>query len=144
MLAPWRIILLSLRQVEIHLPQKRNDPLNNMVTNGTDYPEVFNLCSAQSMWFAAEKREMERPLTTAESETLVTGVPMSTIAEARLWNKRPDGIAIKMPKEGKQGEFITLEFQRMSDVTANYLSRATDKAEGQYVSPKSALALKGR
>ena len=79
-----------------------------------DNPEVFNLCSAQSLWFTTEKREMERPLTTAESETLATGVPLTDIAEARLWNKRPDDIAMKMPKEGKQGEFVILEFKRMS------------------------------
>ena len=81
------------------------------------------MCSAKSLWFASEKSEMERPLTTSElSETLATGVPLTDIAEARLWNKQPDGIAIKMTKEGKQREFIILEFKRMSDVTKNCLS----------------------
>ena len=77
---------------------------------------------------------MEHPLTSAERETLATGVPLQTIAESRLWNKRTDGIAIKMSRETKQGELVILEFKRMSDVTENYLTRAKDKAEGQYAS----------
>ena len=95
-----------------------------------DYPEVFNpVSSAQSLWFGAENLEMEHHLTPAEIETPATGVPLATIAEAKLWNKRLDGIASKMPNEGKQGEFLILEFKRMSDVTENYLSRAKDTAE---------------
>jgi hypothetical protein len=35
----------------------------------------------------------------------------------RIWNKRPDGLAIKMPTSETVGEFVILEFKRMSDVT---------------------------
>ena len=104
-----------------------------------DYPELFNLCSAQSLWIAAEKREMDRLLTEAEEKMLTYLVSRADIAQAILWKKRPDGIAIKMPTKDKQGEFVILEFKRMSDVTENYLSWARDKTEGQYASLKSAL-----
>ena len=133
---PWGIISLILRQIEIHLRTEREKDLRTIWTElAQDYPKVFNLCSAQSQWFAAEKYEMERPLTLAERKTLATGVPLKTIAEARLWNKRSDGITIKMPREGKVGEFNILEFKRMSDVTENTLPGhwAKDKTEGQCV-----------
>ena len=83
-----------------------------------DYPEVYNLCSAQCLWVAAEKREMDRLLTEAEKKMLTDGSSRADIAQARLWNKRPDGIATKMPTKHKhkQGEFVILEFERMSDV----------------------------
>ena len=77
---------------------------------------------------------MDRLLTEAEEKMLTGGVSRADIAQARLWNKRPDGIAIKMPTKDKQGEFVILEFKIMSDVTENYLSRARDKAEEQYAS----------
>ncbi len=46
---------------------------------------------------------------------------------------------IKIPREDKLGEFVILEFKRMSDVTENYLTRVKGKEEGQYVSLKSVL-----
>ena len=48
-------------------------------------------------------------------------------------------IVIKMSREGKLGEFIILEFKRMSDVTENYLTWVKDKGEGRYESSKSVL-----
>ncbi len=57
----------------------------------------------------------------------------------RLWKKRPDGFAIKMPTETKEGELVILEFKRMSCVTDQYVKRAKHIAEAQYVSIKSAL-----
>ena len=118
--------------------QEKN--LRTMWTELThDYPEVFNLCSAQSLWFTSGKREMEHPLTSVERETLGTGVTLKTMTEVRLWNKRPDGISIKIPREDKLGEFVILEFKRMSDVIENYLTRVKEKEEGQYMSSKSVL-----
>ena len=46
---------------------------------------------------------------------------------------------IKMSREGKLGEFIILEFKRMSDVTENYLTWVKDKGTGRYESSKSVL-----
>ena len=69
------------------------------------------------------------------------GVSREKIAEERMWRKRPDGIAIKMPTETKSGEFCILEFKRMSDVTDQYTVRAEQVAEDQYASIRSALAI---
>jgi hypothetical protein len=57
----------------------------------------------------------------------------------RLWNKRPDGFAIKMPTETKTGELVMLEFKRMRCVTDRYVKRARNIAEAQYVSIKSTI-----
>jgi hypothetical protein len=57
----------------------------------------------------------------------------------RLWNKRPDGFAIKMPTETKVGELVILEFKRMSCVTDQYVKWAKHIVEYQYVSIKSSL-----
>ena len=57
----------------------------------------------------------------------------------RLWNKRPDGFAIKMPTEMKVGELVILEFKRMSCVPDQYVRRARHVAEAQYASIKSGL-----
>ncbi len=124
MLVPhsWGIVSSSLRQMEIHLHRESEDPPNAMDRTRASLPR-----SIQSMLSTVpvgrSRGARTRPFTP-------TGVPLKTIAEERLWNKRPDGIAIKMPKEGKQGEFVILEFKRMSDVTDNYLTLAKDKAEG--------------
>jgi hypothetical protein len=56
-------------------------------------------------------------MTEAEENRHKTGIPRGKIAEVRIWNKRPDGLAIKMPTTEKLGEFVILEFKRMSDVT---------------------------
>ena len=57
----------------------------------------------------------------------------------RLWNKRPDGFAIKMPTDTKAGELVILEFERMSCVTDLYVKWTRHVEEAQYVSIKSAL-----
>jgi len=57
----------------------------------------------------------------------------------RIWKKRPDGFAIKMPTKEKAGELVILEFKRMSCVTDQYVRRARNVAEAQYASIKSAL-----
>jgi hypothetical protein len=61
------------------------------------------------------------------------------IAEERIWNKRPDGLAIKMPTPETVGGFIILEFKRMSCVTDQYATRAKNVAVSQYASIKSVL-----
>jgi hypothetical protein len=65
--------------------------------------------------------------------------PKEKIVLDRLWTKRPDGFASKMPAETKEGELVILEFKRISCVTDQYVKRATHIAEAQYASTKSAL-----
>ena len=61
-------------------------------------------------------------MTAAERERYKAGTPRETFAEVRIWNKRPDRLAIKMPTSEKLGEFVILEFKRMSDVTDQYVT----------------------
>ena len=84
-------------------------------------------------------QEMKRPMTEAEERRYKAGIPRETIAEERIWNKRPDGLAIKMPTSETAGEFVILEFKRMSCVTHQYVTWAKNVATVQYVSIKSAL-----
>ena len=81
----------------------------------------------------------ETPMTEAEEVRCKAGIPRESIAEDRIWSKRPDGLAIKMPTSTKMGEFVILEFKRMSDVTDQYVTRARNVAVAQYASIKSAL-----
>jgi hypothetical protein len=67
------------------------------------------------------------------------GTTEETIVIDRLWNKRPDGFAIKKPTETKGGELVILEFKRMSCVTDQYVKRAKHVAEAQYAPIKSDL-----
>ncbi len=79
------------------------------------------------------------PLTEAERRKRDAGTTEETIMIDRLWNKRPDGFAIKNPTEMKGGGLVILEFKRMSCVTDQYVKRAKHVAETQYASIKSAL-----
>jgi hypothetical protein len=67
------------------------------------------------------------------------GISHEQIAEDRLWNKRPDGIAFQMPTDTKSGVICLLEFKRMSDVTSHYIVRGKSVALAQYESLRSAL-----
>jgi hypothetical protein len=78
-------------------------------------------------------------MTATEEERCKVGILRETLAEERKWNKRPDGFAIKIPTPGKAGEFLILEFKRMSDVTDQYVTKAKRVAIAQYQSIKSAL-----
>ena len=82
---------------------------------------------------------MQRPLTEAEKVRRQQGIPHERIVEDRLWNKRPDGIAFKMPEDSSSGVICLLEFKRMSDVTSNYIVRAKSVAMAQYESLRTAL-----
>jgi len=73
-------------------------------------------------------QEMKRPMTEAEERRCKAGTPRKTITEERIWNKRPVGLAIKMPTSETVGEFVILEFKRMSDVTDQYVSKAKNVA----------------
>jgi hypothetical protein len=45
---------------------------------------------------------------------------------SKIWNKRPDGLTIKILKlesVSQVGEFVILKFKRMSDVTDQYVTR---------------------
>jgi len=102
---------------------------------GKEFPNVFNMCSVQSLWVAARTQEMKRPLTPAERKRRQEGnAPRETIAEERLCPKRPDGIAIKRPTKIKSGVFCILESKRMSDVADQYIGGARQAAEDQYAS----------
>ena len=78
-------------------------------------------------------------MTEAEKKKHKAGTPIEKIVLDRIWNKRPDGFAIKMPTKETAGELVILEFKRMSCVTDQYVRRARNVAEAQYASIKSAL-----
>ncbi len=71
------------------------------------------------------------PMDTIVSYTVMNSFPITeeTIALDKLWNKRPDGFAIKKPTDTKGGELVILEFKRMSCVTDQYVKRAKHVAE---------------
>ena len=64
----------------------------------------------------------------------ISGISWTTRGKSsqRIWNKRPEGIALKKPAITKKRSFFILELKRMSDVTDQYLERAKQKAETQY------------
>ncbi len=99
-----------------------------------EFPEVFNHCAEQTLWNAARDSEMQRPLTSVETIRKKQGISHEQIAEDRLWNKRPDGIACKMPTDTKLGVISLLEFKHMSDVTSHYIVRAKSVSMTQYES----------
>ncbi len=104
-----------------------------------EFPEVFNFCSVQTLENATMGQAKNRPLTEAEENRHKAGTPKDEIVLDRIWNKRPDGFAIKMPTETKAGELVILEFKRISCVTDQYVTRARNVAEAQYASIKSAI-----
>jgi hypothetical protein len=61
-----------------------------------EFPEIFNLCTAQFLWFRARYQELARTLIPAEGKMIRGRVSRKEIAEERMWRKRPDGVAIKM------------------------------------------------
>jgi hypothetical protein len=69
-------------------------------------------------------QEMKRPMTEVEEKGYKVDIPRETIEEERIWNKRPDGIDIKMPTPETVDEFVILEFKRISCVTDQYVTRA--------------------
>ena len=64
---------------------------------GNEFPEIFNLCAAQTLENADGVEEMKRPMIVTEKERCKSGTPRETIMEERIWNTRPDGLAITMP-----------------------------------------------
>ena len=81
-----------------------------------EFPKVFDHYTEKTLWNVAKEREMKRPLTlwnvAKEREmkrplTQVTDmqrkevVSHKQITQNRLWNKRSDGIAFKMPTTTK-------------------------------------------
>ena len=106
-----------------------------------EFPEVFDQCAEQTLWNEVRDTEVRRPLTQTEERRRKSGIPHEQIAHDRLWNKRPDGIAFKMPTKTKTGVICLLEFKRMSDVTSHYMVRTKRVAETQYVSLRSALTI---
>ena len=78
-------------------------------------------------------------MTETEEKRYKTGITRETIAEERIWHKRPDGLAIKMSLSEKAGEFVILEFKRIFDVTDQYVTQAKRVSVVQYVSIQSVL-----
>jgi hypothetical protein len=66
-----------------------------------------------------------------------SGFPRETIVEERIWNKRPDGLPMKIPTSVKVGEFVILEFKRKSNMTDEYVTRKKHVTIVQHVSIKS-------
>jgi hypothetical protein len=60
------------------------------------------------------EQQMIRPMTEEEEKRYKARNPREKIAIERIWNIRPDGFAIKMPTTEKVGEYVILEFKRMS------------------------------
>ena len=52
---------------------------------------------------------------------------VESIAQARFWRLRPDGIDFRPHTKSKSDTFCILEFKRMSDSTDQYLIRAKTK-----------------
>ena len=69
------------------------------------------------------------------------GIPPEQIPQDRLWNKRPDTVAFKIPTKTKTGVICLLEFKRKSDVTSHHIVRPKRVVETQYVSLKSTLVI---
>ena len=89
-----------------------------------EFPKVFDHCMEQTLWNTVREREMRRPLTQVEEVRRKEGVPLEQIPQDRLWSKRPDVIALKMPTKTKVGVICLMEFKRMSDVTNQHVVRA--------------------
>ncbi len=105
-----------------------------------EFPEIFNHCSVQLLENAVVAQVGHHPLTEAKRRKRNDGITEETIVINRLWNKRPDGFAIKKPTEDtKGGELVILEFKHMSCVTDQYVKWAKHVAETQYAPLKSAL-----
>ena len=104
---------------------------------------VFDICAEQlvTLWNTSRDTEFERPLTQDEGRRRKSGIPQKQISQDRIWNKRPDGVAFKMPTKTKTGVICLLEFKRMSDVTSHYIVRVKREAETQYSSLRSVLVM---
>jgi hypothetical protein len=51
-------------------------------------------------------QEMKHPMQDAKEKKYKTGIPREAIVEERIWNKRPDGLVIKIPTPETVGEFF--------------------------------------
>ena len=100
---------------------------------------LSNHCAEQTLWNTA-KRNGDDASSEPEDIKRGEGGPHEKTAQDRLWNKRPDGIAFKMPTKTKSGVNCLMEFNRMSDVTDRYVVMAKCVAEEQYASFRSALS----
>ena len=78
-------------------------------------------------------------MTVTEEERCKTGTPRQTIVEERIWNKRPDGLAIKMPTVQKVGEFVILKIQDDVRCERPICNSVKTVAIAQYESIKSVL-----
>ncbi len=68
-----------------------------------EFPKVFNQCVEQTLWNVARDIELRRPLTHTEEIRRQKGIPHEQIAQDRIWNKRLDGFAFKVPTKDGAG-----------------------------------------
>jgi hypothetical protein len=66
-----------------------------------EFPAVFDQCEEQTLWNSTRDTEVRRPLTQSDERRRKSGIPQEQIAQDRLWNKRLDGVAFKIPTNTK-------------------------------------------
>ena len=76
-----------------------------------EFPKVFNQCVEQTLWNTVRDIELRRPLTQVEEIRRQKGIPHEQITHDRIWNKRPDGIAFKVPTKAGAGVIYLLDFK---------------------------------
>jgi hypothetical protein len=110
----------------------------NDITSDFEDVQYLNL-TQDTIWNAAQAREMARPLTPVEQRKIKEGIPRETVMKESFWRMRPDGIAVLPPAGNKAGTFCILEHKRMSDCCEHYLVRAKQTADNQYASLRRAI-----
>jgi hypothetical protein len=93
-----------------------------------------DLC--KTLWIAEDRFKTEKDL----PENIQEGQPKEVVARERFWRLRPDGIVVLPPSGNKTDIFCILEHKRMSDVCDQYIIRAKQTVEDQYVSLRSDIS----
>jgi hypothetical protein len=100
----------------------------------------LNITQDVMLWNTSRTREMDHPVTWEESKRIQEDQSRETMTKDTFCRMRPDGIAVLPPVGNKAGIFCILEYNRMSDVTDQYLLRFKSTSENQYESLRSALS----
>ena len=103
-----------------------------------DFPEVFDNYVEQILWNTSREKESDDEVSSDPSGR--KDKKDEKIAQNRLWNEKPGGIAFKMPTKTKSDVIYLMEFKRMTDVTNRYVVRAKCVVEEQYASFRSISA----
>jgi hypothetical protein len=105
-----------------------------------EFPEVFDQYVVQTLWNTGRDTELRRPLTQTEEIRRKKGIPHEQITHDRLWNKRPDGIAFKIPTKTKTGVVFFLLTLKLS---VDQSSRPCDLKRHHHVPGTSVLGAPG-